>query len=447
MKSPFDKIALEAFQRAAACVPAYRELLREAGVRAEEVRTIDDFRRLPFLGKENTFRRFPIEKLCVDGELGRPDSVLTSSGHSGVFAFGLTDEGSTAATTEWIDGLLDMIFGVRSQKTLLVNCLPMGVKVHTSACTLAETSVRADMVIGLVKTFGRHYAQIILVGEAAFVKHLLELGERSGIRWQDHRVHVILGEEPLAENARKYLERLLGITPGREDGGIVCSSMGVGEVGLNLFSEVPPVAPLIALRRALHENEPLRQLVLGALDCVPSIFTYDPNRIYVEFDCNGRLIVTTLDPRLRVPLIRYATGDCGSVLALSSEAQAALEQIGIPKAIFDAIPIVLIDGRGKYATAGDARVYPESVKEGIYLIPELAKLTTSNFRLVSGEASVLARIQLSPGVHPSVEIDDGFSEAIKRYARAPIHVRTEAYEDFVSGMTLDFERKFDYLGP
>ncbi len=446
MKSPFEEIALEAFQRAAACVPSYRELLLEAGVRPGEVRTIEDFRRLPILEKENTFRRFPIEKLCVDGELGRPDSVLTSSGHSGVFAFGLTDEGSTAATTEWIDGLLDMIFGVRSRKTLLVNCLPMGVKVQTSACTLAETSVRADMVVGLVKSFGRHYAQIILVGEAAFVKHLLELGEHSGIHWADHRVHVILGEEPLAENARKYLEGLLGITQGREDRGIVCSSMGVGEVGLNLFSEVPPVAPLIALRRALHESEALRQLVLGGPDCVPSIFTYDPRRIYVEFDPVGRLIVTTLDPRLRVPLIRYATGDCGSVLSVSPEAQVALEQIGIPAALFDAIPIVLIDGRGKYASSGEARVYPESVKEGIYLVPELAKLTTANFRLVSGEGSATVRIQLSPGIHPSAEVDDRFNDAIRRYVRAPIIVRTEAYETFGSGMTLDFERKFDYLG-
>src|SRR6185295_12546343 len=104
-----------------------------------------------------------------------------------------------------IDDALDSLFAVRSRPTLLINCLPMGVKVHTQVCTLAETSVRPDMAVGLVKTFGQHFAQIILVGEAAFLKHVLETGMRSGLDWRKYAVHVILGEEPLAENARRYL--------------------------------------------------------------------------------------------------------------------------------------------------------------------------------------------------------------------------------------------------
>ena len=74
-------------------------------------------------------------------------------------------------------------------------------------------------LLRLVKAFQKHFSQIILVGEAAFVKLLLETGQRAGIDWQSHVTHVILGEEPLAENARTYLEGILGIDPIRPGSG------------------------------------------------------------------------------------------------------------------------------------------------------------------------------------------------------------------------------------
>ena len=439
-------LALEAFQRAAARVPAYRLLLNEATIHPESIKTPADFARLPVLEKQNTFQRFPIEQLCLDGKIGQLGSVLTSSGHSGIFAYGLNAVDSLPETVQWIDDLLDLLFAVRSRPTLLINCLPMGVKVHTQACTLAETSVRPDMAVGLVKAFQKHFSQIILVGEAAFVKFLLETGERAGIDWQGILTHVILGEEPLAENARTYLEGILGIDPLRPETGIVCSSMGVGEIGLNLFSEIPPVAPLIMLRRALHLDVRLRESVLGPMDWVPSLFTYDPRRIFVEFDAAGRLILTTLDPRLRLPLIRYATGDCGSLLRFRPELQLPFENAGLSWKSLTQLPIVTIQGRGHHAAAAGTKVYPEAVKEGIYFDPALARLTTANFRLVSGPECVRIRIQLSPGVIPGQEMEKAFTEAISRYARGSFDVVCETYESFGSGMSLDYERKFDYLG-
>lgn len=444
--SPLQNLALEAFHRAATRVPAYRLLLNEAAIDPDGIKNSADFARLPVLDKQNTFQRFSIEQLCLDGQVGRLGSVLTSSGHSGIFAYGLNEVDSLPGTAQWIDDLLDLLFAVRSRPTLLINCLPMGVKVPTHACTLAETSVRPDMAVGLVKAFQKHFSQIILVGEAAFVKLLLETGQRAGIDWPGHLTHVILGEEPLAENARQYLEGILGIDPRRPETGIVCSSMGVGEVGLNLFSEVPPVAPLIMLRRALHGNAFLRDAVLGPVDWVPSLFAYDPRRIFVEFDAAGRLILTTLDPRLRLPLIRYATGDCGSLLHLPPHLRPAIEDAGISWESLEQVPIVTIQGRGHHAAAAGTKVYPEAVKEGIYFDPELARLITANFRLVSGPERVRIRIQLSPGIVPGPEIEKRLNEAISRYVRGSFDVVCEPYESFGSGMALDYERKFDYLG-
>lgn len=447
MNHPFAASALAAFQHARTHVSGYRILLEEAGINANQTICTEDFHRLPILEKRDTFQRFPIQQLCVDGQLGRLGTVLTSSGHSGIFAFGLTDAEAMPATVAWVDDLLDLLFHVKSQPTLLINCLPMGVKVHTQACTLAETSVRADMAVGLVKAFGSHFSQIILVGEAAFVKHLLELGKSAGVAWETLTVHVIVGEEPLAENARAYLEHLLS-GPGRMPSrGMVVSSMGVAELGLNLFSEVPPAGLLPHLRRTLHKNPALRSAVLGSSrSWVPSLFVYDPRRIFVEF-CSGRLVITTLDPRLRVPLIRYATGDRGSFLEFPPAVQPGLAEAGLSSETLAQLPIVAIEGRGDHALAGGKTpVYPEAVKEGIYYDFDLAALTTANFRLISGPDAVQIRIQLSPGQASISELNRRFQDAIASYVDAPITVSCENYQSFGSGMALDYERKFQYLG-
>ncbi|MBC8010856.1 MAG: hypothetical protein H7067_12260, partial [Burkholderiales bacterium] len=349
MDSPFEQFALEAFQTAAQRVPAYRTLLSEACVDAADIVDSRTFRSLPVLDKACTFQRFGLEELCLDGEIGELSSVLTSSGYSGIFAFGLNAAADQSIMCGWIDNLLDYLFHIKSRKTLLINCLPMGVKIPTRACTLAETSVRPDMVVGLIKAFSRHYEQMILVGEAAFIKQVLELGVRGGIEWSQILVQVILGEEPLAENARIYLERLLGVDATRPEGGIVASSMGVAEVGLNIFSEVPPAAPLILLRRRLHENPDARRKLFGPSLTVPCLFTYDPRRIFVEFDDAGRLVLTTLEPHLRIPLIRYATGDRGAWLVLPQDMRAQIEAWGISWELLSAIPIVVIHGRGDHA--------------------------------------------------------------------------------------------------
>jgi len=437
---------LAAFGAAARRVPAYGRILADAGVKADEIRTLADFQsRVPVIDKHATFQRFPLADLCLDGDPGELGGVLTSSGHSGVFAFGLYDRVGTEMETARTDEALDMIFAVKSRKTLLINCLPMGVKVYTRACTLGETSVRADMATALVKQFAPHYEQIVLVGDAAFLKHVIELGAEQGINWPELLVHVIVGEEPLAENARSYLAGLLGIDPGDPRTGLIGSSMGVAELGLNLFFEIPP---LVAVRRALHSNPALRRQLLGPdAPCTPMVFAYDPRRIFVETDATGQLIFSTLDPQRRVPLIRYAPGDVGQVVSdprLLAAASAAMEmKLDLPADL----PIVLVFGRGHHVTAGNEneKVFPEQVKEGIYLIPELARKTTANFRLASGDEAATLRVQLAPGVDPAPGLAEQFAEEVARYTPAPLRVTCHRYEDFADGMALDYERKFAYI--
>jgi phenylacetate-CoA ligase len=193
------------------------------------------------------------------------------------------------------------------------------------------------MVTALVAEFGRHYDQIILVGEAAFIKHVLELGQTQQIDWQGMLIHVAVGEEPLAENARKYFEDILGIDLKHPETGLIISSMGVAELGLNLFCETPS---LVALRRVLHENSDLRRAVLGpAARNVPMLFAYDPSRSFVEVLEDGRLAVSTLEPERRLPLVRYVTGDRAAFPQSEPLFQKAFEESGLAPDELTRLPV------------------------------------------------------------------------------------------------------------
>ena len=56
------------------------------------------------------------------------------------------------------------------------------------------------------------FDQIVLIAEGSFAKKIIEDGaEFHGIDWSRYRVHVVTGEEGIAENYRSYVEGLLGI--------------------------------------------------------------------------------------------------------------------------------------------------------------------------------------------------------------------------------------------
>jgi phenylacetate-CoA ligase len=439
-----EELILSAFHSAAQQAPFYQSILKQAGIEPDTIKTLDDFKKfVPILDKKSTFGTFPLEQLCRNGNIGRPASVLTSSGHSGLFAFGMYNADSADSELDHIDNALDILFQVRDKKTLMINCLPMGVLVFSHLCTVAHTSVREDMVTALVRKFSQHYDQIILLGEAAFIKLVLELGLKQGIDWKNILVHVIVGEEPLAENARKYLNGILGIDIKKPENGMLGSSMGVAELGLNLFFEAPP---LIGIRRFLHDSPVIRKMVLGAsATIVPMIFTYDPRRTFVEVMENDDLVLSSLNLNCPIPLIRYRTGDRGFIpnpKLVAKYVSDAAKESPLPAGDF---PLIAIEGRGECVSAGNKNAYPEEVKEGIYHDPELAKLITANFRLYSGEKKGLVRIQLSPGIPADPSLNKKFAKAIAKYTQASLEVQCEPFETFNSGMNLDYERKFGYI--
>jgi phenylacetate-CoA ligase len=441
------KWLMPAFRRAARLSPAYRTLLAEAGVDPAGIRTVEDFvSRCPVLDKANTFRRFPVEQLiCADI---RPDalaSVVTSSGHGGNgFAFGIGGWQQLRGAARLIDIGLDMAFDVGRRRSLLVNCLPMGVTFPSNLVCVANVSVREDMACAIVDRLGGLFEQVILCGDPLFLKRLCDHSEDSGLDWRRFRVHVIVGEETFPETFRDYLAGVLGNDPDDPASGLIGSSMGVGELGLNLFSETRET---IALRRAcMRDPELLKNLtgIDGAVSPAPTFMAFNPLRSFVEIvgrDRHGAgdLLVTPMDERAPIPLMRYATGD----------RMQFVDRRRVPagsERILPTLPLVALHGRSKDRLPGGGHV--DRFKEALYRDATLARQLSGAHRVAVLPDRLLWEVQARQGnVQDPISLANRLAAQANRQADGRhVEVRVYPHEAFPHGRTLDYERKFAYLG-
>ncbi|WP_137936285.1 hypothetical protein [Chitinivorax sp. B] len=444
-----EQESIAAFNRALKCVPAFAKLLQQHGQPTSPIDSIDAFlSRAPLLNKHNTFGQFPIHELCVDGHLEGVRSLLTSSGHSGVFSFGVNTATNLDNSSKSIDAGLQYLFNIDELSTLVINALPMGVKVHTRSTVLAETSVRDDMVYALIQRFAGEFDQVVMIGEGSFLKRIIEDGrDQHGIDWPTLRVHLVTGEEGIAENYRSYIGTLLGISEFDQPGGkLIMSSMGVAELDLNIFHETPHT---IRMRRLAHENAALRK-ALFHIDTpfCPMLFMYYPHRCYVETRNVGatwpEIVISMLSPEMKLPLLRYCSGDYGNIFR-HDELLGLLARHDIHIKPDLKLPFVAVYGRGKALQTTSGPLYPEAVKEAIYAEPAIAETLTGNFRLTGTNTIGRLDLQLRHGKNLSNRMLDNLHGHLAKYSPTQPEIFMHAYSSFPYGMEIDFERKFAYL--
>lgn len=438
--------ALNIFRLAAAKVPAYRHLLKKNRVAPNAIRCIEDFdSRVPVLDKVGYFAAHDLPSLCVNGSLAGVAAAYTSSGFSKTFSWGVETAADGEALRLNIDLLLETHFAAARKSTLLINALPMGVKVPAGLPIVLDTGPRADACLAAVKTIGPHVQQIVLVGEHPFLKRMVEEGaEDRAVAWKKRRVFVVTGGEWVACNFAKHIGNLLGHDPRDESCGHVMINLGVSEIGLSVGIETPDAR---RVRHLLHDDAALRQSLLGDTPFVPVVTQYLPHRYYIEtpMDESGRprLIVTTLDPHRRLPLVRYTTGDWARVFS-HAEVSAALKRAGHapPRS---PLPFIAMWGRGRSLRVGGKDVFPEQVKEVIYADATLIRSTTGDFRMKTAGGSLSLRVQLIPGTKASASLARRFESRIARAVGVRAHVTAVNYGDFSEGLDVGYQRKFRYL--
>lgn len=433
----------KAYARALKQSRGYCQLLREAGVASEEKLSCEQIlNSVPVLQKPDLFERVPIAELLRPGtQTDSLASILTSSGYGGgKFAFGISTRGQVRHVPDDIDLGLELAFGIDSRSTLLVNCLPMGVVFSSRAVCVANVSVREDMALAILQQAGPLFEQVILCVDPLFCKRLLDYSAEQGFDWSQLRVNMIIGEEMFSEDFRSYLAARVSASIDEPGGPLIGSSMGVGELGLNLFFET---AETIALRRSLHRADPDRVL--------PSFFCYNPLRTYVEVldpdaDGVGDLVISMLESGAPVPMLRYRTGDRARWLTESDSAQLR----GPARMALKQLPFPTIAVLGRDRDGVDAAWRVDHFKALIYRNPGIAEQLSGAFCVHRDAQGLQLDVQLKLGSEKRpealcAELTSILLASATARSVTPPEVRCFSYADFPHGMGLDYERKFRYF--
>jgi phenylacetate-CoA ligase len=415
--------ALEIFRSAAERVPAYRRFLAAHGVDAEQVRTLDDFRRLPVTTKETYHRPNPLADLCLDGDLSGCDMLAMSSGSSGeptVWPRFVADELGSAARFEQV---LAEAFEAEQRSTLVVVCFALGTWVggmYTTACcrhiaakgyplTVVTPGHQKPEILRVLRALAPLYDQIVLCGYPPFLKDLIDEGKHSGFEWERHAVRIVMAGEVFSESWRTLVTERIGANdPTR----VSASLYGTADGGV-LANETPLS---IALRRFLAEHPAAAHELFGEAR-LPTLCQYDPLHRYFEQEPDGSLLFSGAGS---VPLVRYKILDRGGIIPYA-QLLAFIKKRGFSADVSRArqLPFVYVFGRSSFAVSFyGANVYPENVAPALEQQP-FASLTTGKFVMqvrhdAEQNAALEIAVELGRAVAASAQLAADIAAALRR---------------------------------
>jgi phenylacetate-CoA ligase len=306
----------------AATVPAYRAFLTEQGVDPAAVRTVDDFKALPLLTKDNYLRRHPLAQLCRGGELMGCDMVAVSSGSTGEPTFwprSVTDEFAVATRFEQV---FHGSFDAAQRSTLAVVCFALGTWVggmYTASCcrhlaakgypiTVITPGSNVQEILRVITGLGSQFEQVALLGYPPYLKGVVDTGRACGVPWKDYHIKLVLAGEVFSEEWRTLMGERVGSGEPCFDS---VSLYGTADAGV-LATETPLS---ICIRRYLAEHPPAARQLFGQAR-LPTLAQYDPrSRLFETHD--GTLLFTGDNG---IPLVRYHIADTGGLTSFEGDA-------------------------------------------------------------------------------------------------------------------------------
>jgi phenylacetate-CoA ligase len=282
----------ETLQRAAYS-PFYQRRWRDAGIAVDAVRSLDDYRRLPFTTKQDLRDAYPYGFLCVPRDrLVRLHVSSGTTGQATAIFYSLAD------IEAWADLMARCMYmaGARPgdvfQNMTGYGLFTGGLGFHHGAERLGMLTIpvgagNTRRQIQLMKDFASTILHII----PSYALHLMDVLSEHGIdpRKDLHLRLAFLGAEPYSEEVRRRVEEYYGVK--------VFNSYGLSEMnGPGVAFECPQQCGM-----HIWEDAYLVEVV-------------DPQTLKpVPEGTLGELVLTTLN-REAMPIIRYRTKDLTRIL-------------------------------------------------------------------------------------------------------------------------------------
>lgn len=350
-------------------IPFYKESFDKAGVKPEDIKTLDDLTKFPFTEKQDMRDAYPFGLFAVPRE--EVVRVHCSSGTTGT----ATVVGYTQADLErWGDCFARFLYaaGCGPESTLQVSygygLFTGGLGAHNggerAGCTVLPMSTgNTKRQVRLMKDFGVD----CLCCTPSYALNIAEVAEEEGYNPREFPIHAgILGAEPCSEATRAEIEQKLGIQ--------VFDIYGLSEV------MGPGVACECEKQHGLHVCED--QFIIEIVD--PKTLQPVPDGEW------GEVVFTTLCKDCS-PLVRYRTRDISRILVGECECGRTFRRMDRIAGRTDDMMIL----RG-------VNVFPSQIEEEIVSFPEIA----AQYQLILTTKGTLDHAELRVETVPEFPFDE-----------------------------------------
>ncbi|TSC65305.1 MAG: hypothetical protein CEO22_516, partial [Candidatus Berkelbacteria bacterium Gr01-1014_85] len=294
--------ALNSFKKASQSVPAYSDFLRINGVNYSKIRTVDDFKHVPIVTKDNYLTKYPFKDMLVAGDIISPKIISMSSGSSGMPFFWPRNAYNSNESTEMHRQIFEQ-FDTLRKNTLIIIAFAMGnwiagtytlealqaLQDDGHRLTITTPGLDATAISRIFNELGQSYEQVIIMGYPPFVKDaLLHTKDLMGIkRFSRLNLKVVLAGENISEQWRDYL---MSNFIGNKSLLNVCLIYGTADAGM-MGHETPET---ITFRRYLTKaSNGVRNnfLNFSKNNTIPTIVKYYPEYKFFE-EVDNYLIFT-----------------------------------------------------------------------------------------------------------------------------------------------------------
>ena len=350
--------------RVYASVPAYAEALDRAGVKPDDIKTLDDLRRLPFTTKEDLRNHYPLGYLAIPRrEVARFHGSSGSTGKPTFVAYSKSD------MNHWADLCARFLYsgGLRASMTAQVS---FGYGLFTGGFGLHQGIERVGAAV-LPASSGNTARQLVLLQDMrpdylictpSYALHLAD-GIQSGAidRSTLNLKGMFLGSEPWTENMRRRMEEGLGV--------YVENNYGLSEI------QGPGVSGECAYRNGMHIAEDH-----FIVECV-NPGTLEP----VAEGEEGELVFTTLNKEA-FPLLRYRTRDISTLHA--EPCPCGRTSVRMSRVTGRTDDMLIIRG---------VNVYPSQIETALLSVPEASPHYMIEVARPATMDEVTVHVELKPG--------------------------------------------------
>lgn len=393
-----EEQALKVFEDAAGTVSAYDDFLKKEKFKKSDVKTFEDFAKIPLMDKDNYYSKYSFNE------------TNTVQAGKDLYSFALSS-GTTGEPTLWpryfaAEESAHVMFGlfmrlywqIDKKKTLFINAANLGVYasgIFLNAAvkpltqkypiTLATTGSDLDNIVHTVETLSEFYDQLVFVTYPTFMRTILDRLENSKIDLRKLNLKLFIGGEGHTVEWRRYMSET--ITGNPDDLMAIIDGYTLTETSISGFGT--PLCNLV--RQCCADNHELAEKLFGNKDIIPNLNQFNPKSVYIE-SVGNELVLTS---NVNTPLIRYNIHDRGGVIGFRDmekvleefdiDYEEELKKRGAPLETVWQQPFVYIFGRrDDTVIIGGGNIFPEQI-EPIFFSIDQKEIHSMKLRIIPDE--------------------------------------------------------------